>query len=144
MIAFCKHFWSLSAPLLATAHLTRFSNPRHLRTLGDLVREHGGGGGGAVSILKVDTEGAEWGALETALKEGLFARGAVQQLLVEYHLPPLHTQPHAHSRYEYIFCELRRQGMIPWHEHRPTTDSMEYSYIFVPSQVQSQVVSTSA
>ena len=27
MIAFCKHFWSLSAPLLATAHLTRFSNP---------------------------------------------------------------------------------------------------------------------
>ena len=28
MMAFCKHFWSLSAPLLATAHFIKFFYPK--------------------------------------------------------------------------------------------------------------------
>lgn len=83
-----------------------------------------------MDILKVDVEGAEWGALEVAVDQRLFARGLIRQLLIEYHLPPHRTQPHTNARYERVLCGLREQGMVAWHEHRPATDSMEYMYMW--------------
>lgn len=84
-----------------------------------------------VDIVKVDVEGAEWGALELALTQGIFKMGLIKQFLIEWHFPPWQSAPYEEERYLRIVNGLRDQGMAYWNIEGARKWTNEASYMYV-------------
>ena len=94
----------------------------------------------SLSILKVDVEGGEWIALSSLLSTmaDKLAKGAVTQLLVEWHWDPHSTLRNA--RNQDILRKIRRLGFVPWkvNRHVGSDCCLDVSYVWEKPSLRPQ------
>lgn len=85
----------------------------------------------AMSILKIDVEGSEWIAVSSMLStmEQALSRGAVRQLLIEWHWDPHSTL--RNGRNSAIMAKVEKLGFIPWkvNRHIGSDCCLDVSYV---------------